>query len=292
MTLSRRRFLTICASLPVAGGAYGQSQNWQGRAFGADISITIHGGRRDTAPLLDRARQLIREVEAEFSLFDPISSVSQLNRTGQLRPSPRFTALMNHAERIHHATEGLFDPTIQPQWRALADDETLPDHIPWDQLRHSPERIRLAKGQGLTFNGIAQGYATDLVSALFDREGLRDTLVNIGEYRGQGGPWRLAVEDPVHGQLATRTLRSGAIATSSPGALRLGHSSHIWHPNASPVWSTISVEAKTATTADGFSTALTLAQPNLLRRLPGTHGITRITAITREGELASFSQSI
>lgn len=290
MKLTRRRFLTISAALPFATPA--QSQSWQGRALGAELSIQIRGARDDAQAILHQARKLIREVEAEFSLYDPNSALSQLNRSGQHRPSKLFTELMVQAMQLHHLTDGLFDPGIQANWRALAEGRPRPAHKPLSDITQSPDHIQLAPGQQLTFNGIAQGFATDLISDLLSQAGLTNTLVNIGEYRATGGPWRLALHDPTYGQLATRTLTQGAIATSSPGALSVGGQSHILHPTSPairPHWSTISVEARNATTADAVSTALTLAKPALIQKLADLHGISRITAISLSGDLSSFS---
>lgn len=49
------------------------------------------------------------------------------------------------------------------------------------------ELIKPAPSQALTFNGIAQGFATDLVADVLRDHCLTNTLVNIGEYRAMGG---------------------------------------------------------------------------------------------------------
>lgn len=287
MTPTRRRFLTIAASFAAIPAH--AAQRWQGRALGAEVEITINGPRDLAQAAFTEAQSLLAEVEQLFSLYDPGSRLSQLNETGTLTQAPsKFIELMDVAARIHRATNGLFDPSIQPLWRAHARGLPLPDAPGWDQLSYSPERIMLAKGQALTFNGIAQGFATDLVAEMLRTHGLSNTLVNIGEFRGHGGPWRLGLSDPIHGQLGTRTLTTGAIATSSPGALDLGDAAHILHRGAKPLWSTVSVEARDATTADAVSTALTLARRDLHEDLIGQMGITQITTVDLKGNLTTL----
>ncbi len=288
--LTRRRFLTVTAAavcLPAAATA----QSWQGRAFGADIALTLEGPAEQTRPALEAARKIIREVEDEFSLYDPASSLSRLNATGQLTPSPRFHALMQHADRAYHDTGGLFDATIQPLWRALAegrDPQKAATLIGWHRVAFDDSHVQLATGQALSFNGIAQGFATDLVTASLKAHGLTETLVNIGEFRAQGGPWQLGVSDPVYGMLARRSLSEGAIATSSPCAMQLGTRKHILHPTAAPHWSTVSVEAATATQADALSTAMVLMPEAQIRQLKQAANLRRILLVDGQGNLSSL----
>jgi len=291
MKLNRRRFLSISAACMLATPARAQVHRWQGRALGAEVEITLHAPADVAVPALDRARAVLDRVMAQFDLFDPASAISRLNRTGHLdAPDPLFHSLMQACTQVHAATGGLFDPTVQPLWRALAEGHP-PDAaralIDWSRVRHSAVSVTLGDGQALTFNGIAQGFATDLVAEALRDAGLDRTLVNIGEFRGTGGPWKLGISDPESGMIGTRTLTSSASATSSPKAVPLGGHGHILHGQAKPIWSTVSVEAATATMADGFSTALTMASLADIRAAAGTFGIRRITLVSDQGEVST-----
>ena len=290
MKLNRRRFFSISAACRLATPARAQIHRWQGRALGAEVDITLHAPAEIAEPALDRARGSLDAVMAQFGLFDPASTVSRLNRTGHLdAPDVMFRRLMQACTQVHAATGGLFDPTVQPLWRALAEGqppEAARALIDWSRVRHSAASVTLGEGQALTFNGIAQGFATDLVAEALRDAGLERTLVNIGEFRGTGGPWRLGISDPEIGMIGTRTLTSSAIATSSPKAVPLGGQGHILHGHAKPRWSTVSVEAATATMADGFSTALTMARLEDIRAAVGTFGIRRITLVSDQGDVS------
>ncbi len=290
MKLNRRRFLSISAACMLATPARAQIHRWQGRALGAGGDITLHAPAEIAEPALDRARGSLDAVMAQFDLFDPASTVSRLNRTGHLdAPDVMFRRLMQACTQVHAATGGLFDPTVQPLWRALAErqpPQAARALIDWSRVRHSAASVTLGEGQALTFNGIAQGFATDLVAEALRDAGLERTLVNIGEFRGTGGPWRLGISDPEIGMIGTRTLTSSAIATSSPKAVPLGGQGHILHGHAKPRWSTVSVEAATATMADGFSTALTMARLEDIRAAVGTFGIRRITLVSDQGDVS------
>lgn len=291
MTFSRRRFLSISAAFAATPLA-AQAHSWQGRAFGADVSMTIRGRREEAWAALDATQGLIAEVERGFSLYDPTSALSKLNRSGILHaPSNQFSAMMHAADAAFALTDGLFDPTVQPLWTAMSegrDPQQAIKSIGWDRVQHDADQITLAPDQALTFNGIAQGYATDLVSDGLMKRGLTDILVNIGEYRGNGGPWTLGVQDPVHGILATRTLSSGAIATSSPAATPLGEIGHILHPQAQPRWSTVSVEAPRATLADSLSTAMVLASRDKIEMIKDQTDVSRVTLVSFDGDLVTL----
>jgi len=291
MTIDRRRFLTISAAAAVAGMP-AQAHTWQGHAFGAEVSITLQGPATQTGPALRDALEAVSKIERLFSLYAPASALSVLNNDGVLQdPDPQFLALMRDADAANHTTQGLFDPTVQRLWRALANGNKPYDAaslIGWDRIEFDETQITLAPKQALTFNGIAQGFATDRVSAILRDHGLTQTLVNIGEHRGTGGPWRLGVIDPEHGLLGHRTLGTGAIATSSPAATPLGAAGHIVHPRATPQWSTVSVEAPTATQADALSTALVLAHLPQVHSIKARSSATRITLVDWDGNLTTL----
>lgn len=260
--ISRRRFLAISAAALASPAAASQPVRWQGRAMGADVSLTIDAPERQALPALADMRRILARGERLFSLYDPASTLSRLNRTGRLDAAPAdFLRLLALCDRMHRLTGGLFNPTVQPLWAALAqggDVRAAGQLVGWDRLTISGDTITLDPGQALTLNGVAQGFVTDMVATALRRAGLGRVLVNIGEFHGGGRDWTLGISDPAQGLVATRRLRDRALATSSPGAMLLpGGQSHILDPTgdqATP-WSTVSVEAADAATADALSTA-------------------------------------
>ncbi|WP_193371570.1 FAD:protein FMN transferase [Pelagibius marinus] len=293
-TFSRRRFLAVAAAALAGGPAAAQTTTrWQGRALGAEATITLRGPQREAVRALAAAKETLRQMERLFSLYDPGSALSHLNATGRLeRPEEAFLALLRLADRIHHATGGLFDPSVQPLWRALARSQGRPDRamlaqaaarVAWPGVAFDEAEVRfLRPGMALTLNGIAQGFATDRVAEALKAQGFAATLVNIGEFRAGTGSWRIGLADPAFGLVRTRSLSNAAIATSSLTALPfgnggLGHILNPAEPGHPPLWSTVSVEAATAAYADGYSTALsffaTAAARSLLHSQPELQAI-------------------
>lgn len=289
-SITRRRFLILSAAA-IATPARATPLRWQGLALGAQVSLTIHAPRPQAEQALRDIRRLLARIEHLFSLYDPASQLSRLNAVGKLAdPAPEFTALLHQSGRVHDATRGLFDPTIQPLWQALAgggDRAAARALVGWEQVRIGAGQITLGADQALTLNGIAQGFATDLARKMLKQAGLEKVLVNLGEFGALGGPFTLGISDPVFGLAGTVRLSDRAIATSSPGAMTLAaNQGHILHPitDSAPQWSTVSVEADSAAIADAASTAFCLMSKAeiraSLRHLPGR---TRATLVDHSG---------
>lgn len=289
MTLTRRRFLTISAAM-AATPALARPHTWRGFALGAEVSVSLETPD-DPNALIDTIRAELKSVEAAFSLYLAESEITRLNATGTLKLSPEWQALLPGVNHLHRATDGLFDPTVQPLWEALAkgyDPEPARKLIGWDKVAQTRNKLHLGPGQKLTLNGIAQGYATDRIRALLAKAGLTRSLINIGEFAALGGPYRLGLSDPNHGHLGHVTLENAAVATSSPAATPIGPDGHILHPSARPHWSTVSVIADTATLADGLSTALTLATFDQAREMARITGVREVRLISTEGDLVTL----
>lgn len=285
--IGRRRFLTIMAGATLAGRA--QSAEWHGQALGAEARIVIRGG---AAPgdLLAELRALIDRIEGVFSLHRD-SDLTRLNRDGRLRASADLAEALALALRVHDATGGAFDPGVQPLWRSLAAGGIAGPVQRFGGLRIRGRDLRLAPGQALTLNGIAQGIATDRVAALLAGRVPGEVLVDMGEARALSGDFRLDLADPQAGVLGRITLRAGrAVATSSPGALVFpSGESHILGPRGQrPRWSTVSVEADSAALADAASTGFVLMDRPAIRLAAAKLGVGPVRLVDRNGNLTTL----
>ncbi len=282
--MNRRRFLALSVAALASPAA--ARTRWQGRAFGADCTLMLDGDARAADAALASLPALIEDIEADFSLHCP-SALTRLNATGRLTPSPAFRSLIDLASAVHRLTDGAFDPTVQPLWQALAEGRSNTAPIGWPHVQLGDE-ITLKPGMALTFNGIAQGFGADAVKAHLAAHGFHHALIDMGEITALGGPFRLGIDDPTHGQLATRTVTGTAIATSSPLATLVNGQPHILHPKGLlPIWSTVSVEATTAALADALSTALVFLTAGQIARLHHP-GLIRVTLVDPDGNLQSI----
>jgi FAD:protein FMN transferase len=303
MVPSRRRFIRIAAAfaglaaLPAERGyAVPALHRWRGVALGADCEIQLFH------PEAQRAKELIaaciaeaRRLEAIFSLYRQNSALRRLNRDAVLDdPPPDLLRLLSEADAVHRLTEGTFDPTVQPLWNLYAThfqgadpDPAGPapalvtaalNHVGWRRVTFDEARVTLTPRMELTFNGIAQGYITDRVCDLLRREGVGHTMVDMGELRALDGrpdglPWRIGLENAKREVKRSVEISSRAVATSAGAATVFdpaGRFTHLFDPrsgSARPLWSSVSVVAKTASLADGLSTAFSMLPPERARRI-------------------------
>ncbi|MDR5653642.1 FAD:protein FMN transferase [Ruixingdingia sedimenti] len=276
---TRRRFLAISAAaagmaaLPARAAAVYQ---WRGIALGAQATITL--AHPQAQALTARAAAEIARLEGVFSLYRTDSALARLNATGVLEAPPfELLECLGLCGQVHHATGGLFDPTVQPLWSLYAERHaaggaptradiaaTLP-LVGWHGVAVDSTAIRLQPGMALTLNGIAQGYIADRVAALLRAEGLTDVLVNTGEMRAiggrpGGGDWPVRIEGG-----GDFPLHEDALATSAPRGTvfdAAGTVGHILDPRdglpAPAQWRSVSIAAPLAAVADALSTAACL----------------------------------
>lgn len=301
-TLTRRRFLAIAAAgglCTAAGAATGPMAQWRGYALGAPASMKLVGLEETEARSVFRAVELeLARLERIFSLYRTDSELVRLNTAGVLRnPAPEMLELLSLCARLHDATGGVFDPTLQPLWRLLATqgDAASPREIAdaraligWNAVMVSRESIRFDRpGMALTLNGVAQGYVTDRIKALLIARGLTDVLIDIGEVaalgtRPDGADWTVGIAMP-DGRIVDRvTLRDRALATSSPGGTMLVPGQglgHILDPRGTeggPSHELVTISAPQAAVADGLSTAGCLLSSMELRQAIGSFAHTAL----------------
>lgn len=272
--MRRRRFLALTACA-LAAPATTEAAEWRGQAMGADVVLRVEGaGPAQSRAFFAEAMRELAQVESLFSLHRD-SDLARLNRDGRLRfPARPMLDLLALSDRLHRATDGAFDPTVQPLWlaRATGGDENAARaltgwrHVAWDD-----DGIRLTRpGMALTLNGVAQGWAADRLAEAARRHDLGDLLIDSGEQRGVGPrDWRVGIAGNDGHVLRHLTLRDRALATSSPcgtliGPQGIGH--HIIDPKGGPArLETVSVSAPDAALADGLSTALCVMTPARIR---------------------------
>lgn len=312
--MQRRRLLQLmCAaagSLPLSGARATMSPLFRAEvpALGTTAVLSVVADTAEEAKVQLRALadELLR-LEAILTLYDPNAPLAILNRTGALAAPPaELVELLQLCRRLHAATDGAFDPTVQPLYAALAAHfaraEAPPpsallaaarERIGFARLRLQPHRIELEAGMALTLNGIAQGFVADRLVALARTLGLDAALLDTGELAALGAPkglgfWAVDVR-PGAGQAMRWRLGEQALAVSYAGATRFDRSglwNHLLDPRtgrcARPERSAV-VVAGSAALADGLATALCLLPPaqglDLLRQF----AVERALIIDAEG---------
>lgn len=326
--INRRRVLSLFAIgagagiLGVPSIAQSTSANmslkgdrWEGHALGGDVSIQLLGFRReDRVRLINQCVARLRKLEVIFSLFDTKSDLVRLNQQGQLRQAPTpLLDVLQLSKQLHRQTNGAFDPTVQPLWKAAArhfQTAATPSYQPhpdtqakvgFEKVQIRGTDIYLEGGAELTLNGIAQGYITDQITGLLEQAGARHVLVNLGEFRAlgpkeDGQPWQVAVRDPdrIWNMLARLPLSAGAIATSAASGQQFdatGFHHHLFDPTTrhnTQRYKSMSVWAPSAARADGLSTAFTVMAEADIRKFVETDGNVGVLLQHKNGRLKKF----
>ena len=180
-------------------------QTYTSVAFGTEVHFQTYGIDQALFEKIAAATTTrLAQIDQLFSLYNPDSTISQLNRDGVLDgPPPEFLKLIRTAIAFGKKTEGLFDITVQPLWdfRQKWKQASLPERanlekqawqkavvlVDYRNIKTSEQRISFAKpGMAITLNAIAQGHATDEIRALLKQAGVKNALINIGEYAALG----------------------------------------------------------------------------------------------------------
>ena len=258
--------------------------------FGTTLWLRAADGSADKVDAsLDKAVQSLRSIEAQMNLFDADSAISRLNRSGELKnPAQHLLQVLTLSADISAGSGGAFDVSMQPLWEVWTrarSEERLPtsaelarakQKVQWRAVDVSAARIRLPRHHAISLNGIAQGYAADVLRAQLRSAGIRHAMLDTGETavlgQGPNAAWTFSIED-VHeaanpSQAPRITVPDGyAVATSSDAHTvftkdRVHH--HILDPRTgdSPShWSSVTVMSRSAALADGLTKVFFMLPP-------------------------------
>ena len=230
--------LTGCNSAS-APAVEGQAAGWhehRGEAQGTTYSIKYAAEVRVADSVFTG---LLEMVDREVSLWRPDSRINAINawpRTdslyGFVDEDQIIGPLWALSEELHGLTRGAFDPTVSPLvelWgfgfsemgNVDAEDVDsvmsfvglIPDRFDLNEEEENGyyKATWVRKGDArsaLDFNAIAQGYTVDLLMEALRVRGVEDAMVELGGEvvcRGKnpvGGPWRIAVDQPIEGSTA------------------------------------------------------------------------------------------
>ena len=276
-------------------------EQFNGHTMGTTYSVTVASHPRDVGreTIQSVVDDVLDEVNQNLSTYDPLSDISRFNSSATTDPmvvSPSLRAVAAIAREVSAATGGAFDITVGPLVQAwgFGVASPAPAMVPGpgdiDRLRAEVGFAKLelvADGRSLRktvpalqldVNGIAPGYAVDLIAERFDALGVRDYLVELGgEVRARGRSargraWRVAVEAPFGGErkpYALVELDDLAISTSGDyrdfRELNGTRVSHTIDPRTgAPVahrLASVSVVHPSTALADAYSTALMVLGP-------------------------------
>ena len=191
-------------------------------------------------------RTLLQDFEQRYSRYRPDSLVSMINRRAG---SKRFTAvdeetqaLLDFADQLWRASEGLFDITSGPlrrAWQFQGIGSAEPEHIAsalelvgWHHVQREAAGILLPlEGMEIDLGGLVKEYAVDSAIRLMRDAGVRSAMLELAGDVGvlgsqaNGHPWQIGVRDPFEsGSICTLNLADSSVATSGSYERKLNFS--------------------------------------------------------------------
>lgn len=196
-----------------------------------------------TAPrdLGDSIIAVMAQIDSELSMFNPSSTVSQINNNTKLEASPMFVDVFNLSVQISRLSGGMFDPTVGPLtdlWgfgRRQQPDSLIPTTAEIDNALDAVgiadcriDNRRVLKKSPATifdFSSVAKGYGVDQVAEMLRRNGASSYLVEIGgeisasAARPDGRLWHIQIDAPImgddiHSRMYLIELSQRSVATS------------------------------------------------------------------------------
>ena len=214
-----KRFSILLLALVLALSGCGQKAvETQIFAMDTVMELTAYGsGAKDA---VSQSEEAIQSLEAMLDRTSEASEVSVLNRSAgsPAAVSETLAELLRAALDYADATDGSFDVTIAPvmdAWGFTTDHQQVPDPSVLEALLPLVDSslvtleetaegaaVTLAAGQSVDLGGIAKGYVSDCVEAVFRQNGVTSGKISLGGNiyvqggKPDGSDWRIGVRDP------------------------------------------------------------------------------------------------
>lgn len=198
------------------------------------MQITCYG--KNAKEAAESAQREIDRLDELLSTGNDNSEVSTINRNGGGELSGDTDELVAYALMLNKLTDGAYDMTVYPVmelWGFTTGEYAVPDSfVLADTLRlcdsslvdyeasdtsdfsdisdapdeHKQQKqgtLKLAKGQGIDFGGLAKGYATDRLVQIFDEYDIKSAYFSLGgnvycyHKKMDRTDWNIAIENPL-----------------------------------------------------------------------------------------------
>jgi thiamine biosynthesis lipoprotein len=217
-TRKMKRLIPVLALL-AAGCSEPNYETFSGFAQGTTYSIVVKNPAPGVAGKIDA---VFEEIDATFSVFNPASLASRINRNETDAVTPLFEECFVMANKVSAATEGYFDSTVGPlvdawgfgpgEQQAAPNVDSLMEFTGMDKVRIDGGHIIKDDGRvQLNFSSIAKGLTVDKLAEMLDAEGATDYMVEVGgEVRvtgrneKAGRAWQIQLDKPVFGMARAR----------------------------------------------------------------------------------------
>ncbi|EXJ23793.1 putative thiamin biosynthesis lipoprotein ApbE [Alkalibacterium sp. AK22] len=188
--------------------------------LGTVANIRVYNEGKEEA--LDKAFDRVQELDEWFSMQNPDSEISEVNRQAGIEPvevSEEVFLVMERALHFAKESDGSFDPTIGAvtslwgigqEYAAVPDPDELAqavDVVDFNKVELNEENQTIylqEEGMVLDLGAIAKGYITDEAARVLVEEGVNTAIIDLGgdivvvgnSTRGEDQPWNVGIQNP------------------------------------------------------------------------------------------------
>ena len=203
--------LCVICTLPFTSCNKDRYTIHSGTAQGTLYHIIVKNAPRD---IEQRIAAVFEKADQTFSIFNPESIISRINRNETRQTNFEFRECYMIAEMVNSISYGYYDITVKPLVDAWGfGPGPRSEHPNVDSLlqfvgmyRTKIENGLLLKqrlGVQLDMSSVAKGYTADMMARMLVDQGIHDFLVEIGGEvicagkNSRGNNWRVGIDAPI-----------------------------------------------------------------------------------------------
>lgn len=204
----------------------------QGGTYAVKFNMNGSEGRVKNSPeeIRDSIDSILLQIDRSLSGYNKNSILSRLNAGESVIPDTLFMDLYRRSYEFYENTDGVLDVASAPLFDIwgfgfskgeFPSDKRIEEvkavsgmgrlvRNPYDAVGPdgTMSASSLVNGDGespkLNFNAVAQGYSCDVIAEYLYSIGVKDMLVDIGEFfcdglNPSGKPWTIGIDKPVDG---------------------------------------------------------------------------------------------
>ncbi len=216
-----KRLLAAAFAVLLSAGLAGckklQTTIIDGTGLGTTYHIVVRGhiAQEELRTLVD---SLMETADDSYSIFNPNSLLSRLNRGETNVADNHIVQCLELARYVSEQSGGLYDVTVKPlvqAWGFTGQEgqlnpnlDSIMPYIGYKKVSVEGLTIHRPRGLQIDLNSIAKGYTVDLIAREIATRGAENYLVEVGgeiACRGtnaKGKPWTVGIDRPEEGNYA------------------------------------------------------------------------------------------
>lgn len=182
-----------------------------------EMELTIYGNET----ILEKAENLISELEGKFSTTTAESDIYHLNHNGGGAVSSDTYTLLQTALMLCERTNGALDISVYPvvqAWGFTTGENRVPSESELTELLslvdykaihlEDNKNVTLAPDMQIDLGSVAKGYTGNRLAELLSENGVNSAVLNLGGnvhalgIKPDGSAWRIGVADPADNDYA------------------------------------------------------------------------------------------